>query len=287
MTHEDAPGTEVQNIEIDCLLEAVFRRYGYDFRDYSRAHLRRRLLHRQGMTGLGSIAEMMHKALTDREFFGEMLAALSINVTEMFRDPVFYKALREEIVPRLKTWPFVKIWHAGCATGEEVYSMAILLEEEGMLERSRIYATDFNPQALARAKDGIYPLDAMRNYTKSYQAAGGRGSFADYYNARYDSAQVDRSLRKRIVFSEHNLVTDGVFGEMHLVFCRNVLIYFNPELQARVVKLFHESLTPGGFLCLGTKESLQFSGLDQAFEQALPGQKIYRRRLDHAGGGPA
>ncbi len=281
MTQEQA-GTEVLNIEIDCLLEALFRRYGYDFRNYSRAHVKRRLLHRMNMADMESIPAMMHRALTDREFFGSLLATLSINVTEMFRDPPFYRALREEIMPRLKTWPYVKIWHAGCATGEEVYSMAIVLHEEGMAGRARIYATDFNPEALRQARDGIYPLDAMRNYTRNYQAAGGSASFADYYTARYDSAKLDRAVRENIVFSEHNLVTDGVFGEMHLIFCRNVLIYFDAELQRRAVRLFHESLCPGGFLCLGTKESLRFSESEAAFEQVVAGQKIYRRRLGHA-----
>lgn len=285
-------GTEVLNIEIDCLLEALNRRYGYDFRNYSRAHVKRRLLHRMSMAGEESIPAMMHRALTDREFFGSLLATLSINVTEMFRDPPFYRVLREEIVPRLKTWPFVKIWHAGCATGEEVYSMAIVLHEEGLAGRARIYATDFNPEALRLARDGIYPLDAMRNYTRNYQASGGSASFADYYNARYESAKMSGDIRSDIVFSEHNLVTDGVFGEMHLIMCRNVLIYFDAELQKRAVRLFHESLCPGGFLCLGTKESLKFSEHEAAFEQVAPGQKIYRRRLAHAGtaevrGGPA
>jgi CheY-like chemotaxis protein len=222
---------------------------------------------------------MMHRALTEREFFGSLLATLSINVTEMFRDPPFYRALREEIVPRLRTWPFVKIWHAGCSTGEEVYSMAIVLREAGLEGRARIYATDFNPEALRRAKEGIYPLEAIRNYTRNYQAAGGEASFADYYTARYESALIDRTLREHVVFSEHNLVTDGVFGEMHLIFCRNVLIYFNAQLQARALDLFHDSLCPGGFLCLGTKESMQFCGHPQAFEQVLPGQKIFRRKL--------
>ncbi|WP_051445045.1 CheR family methyltransferase [Desulfocurvus vexinensis] len=279
----DAPdaGADVLGIEIDCLLEAVFRRWGYDFRNYSRAHVRRRLLHRMELSGMPSIPAMMHHALTEREFFGSLLAALSINVTEMFRDPPFYRALREEIVPRLRTWPFVKIWHAGCATGEEVYSMAIVLREAGLEGRARIYATDFNPEALRQARDGIYPLDAIRNYTRNYQAAGGEASFSDYYTARYDSALLDRALREHVVFSEHNLVTDGVFGEMHLIFCRNVLIYFNAQLQARALDLFHDSLCPGGFLCLGTKESMQFCGHPQAFEQVLPGQKIFRRKLAH------
>jgi chemotaxis protein methyltransferase CheR len=272
-------GADVLGIEIDCLLEAVFRRWGYDFRDYSRAHVRRRLLHRMELSGMDSVPAMMHRALTDREFFGSLLAVLSINITEMFRDPPFYRALREEIVPRLRTWPFVKIWHAGCSTGEEVYSMAIVLREAGLEGRARIYATDFNPEALRRAKEGIYPLEAIRNYTRNYQAAGGEASFADYYTARYESALIDRTLREHVVFSEHNLVTDGVFGEMHLIFCRNVLIYFNPQLQARALDLFHDSLCPGGILCLGTKESLQFSGHLQAFEQLQPGQKIFRRKL--------
>jgi chemotaxis protein methyltransferase CheR len=195
----------------------------------------------------------------------------------MFRDPLFYKSVRKEVIPILKTYPFLKIWHAGCSSGEEVYSMAILLQEEGLLEKTQIYATDFNQSILQKAKDGIYPIKYLKEYTSNYQNAGGLASFSDYYNANYDSAIFHNSLKKNIVFADHNLVFDGVFGEMNMIVCRNVLIYFDKVLQNKVIKLFKESLIPGGVLCLGSKESLKFSEQYYSFEPLFEKEKIYRK----------
>jgi chemotaxis protein methyltransferase CheR len=196
----------------------------------------------------------------------------------MFRDPLFYKEIREEVVPYLLTYPFIKLWHAGCSAGQEVYSTAILLKEEGLLPRVQIYATDFNEMILDKAKEGIYPVGNIKSYTENYQKAGGKSSFADYYTAQYDFVLIKQSLKERILFSFHNLVTDGIFGEMNVIFCRNVLIYFNKELQNKVLKLFYDSLVPGGFLCLCTKESLKFSEVEASFEMISPVEKIYRKR---------
>lgn len=222
---------------------------------------------------------MTHRLLYDPFFYQEVLQDLSITVTEMFRDPDFYKALREEVVPMLKTYPFVKIWHAGCASGEEVYSMAIVLQEEGLLKRSQIYATDFNQIALQKAKAGIYSIDKIKEYTQNYQKSGGRSSFSDYFNALYDSVKLNEALKKNIVFADHNLVTDGVFGEMNLIICRNVLIYFDKALQSKVIGLFYESLIPGGFLCLGSKESLRFAAKSTEFDVISESRKIYRKKF--------
>ena len=270
---------ENENIEMRLLLEAIFLKYGYDFRDYSSAHMKRRVLRRFKALGLKSITELQHKILRDKGIFKIMLSDFSINVTEMFRDPSFYKAFREEVIPVLKTYPFIKIWHAGCSTGEEVYSMAILLKEEGLYDRTQIYATDFNEIVLQKAKDGIYNIGDIKDYTRNYQLAGGTGSFADYYIAKYDSVILDESLKKRMIFADHNLVTDGVFGEMHVVICRNVLIYFNKILQNRALNLFHESLNNGCFLCLGSKESLKFSTCEDKFEPVVASEKIFRRKF--------
>ncbi|UZP66387.1 protein-glutamate O-methyltransferase CheR [Desulfovibrio mangrovi] len=267
-----------ERLEIQLLLEAVYRKYGYDFRNYACAHTKRRLEHRRAMEGLGDYSQMMHRLIHDEEFFDTVLLDLSINVTEMFRDPWFYKKVREAVVPHLCTYPFIKVWHAGCSAGQEVYSMAILLEEEGMRERVQIYATDFNEIVLQKAKDGIYPVDLIREYTTNYQKAGGTQSFSDYYTADYASVVMKRSLREQVLFSSHNLVTDGVFGEMNVIFCRNVLIYFNRELQNKVLKLFYDSLCPGGFLCLGSKETLMFSEIADKFEVIADREKIYRKK---------
>lgn len=268
----------IEDIEISLLLEAIFQRYGYDFRSYSKASIRRRIMHRMSISRLESISEMTQKVLHEREFFVSLLNDLTVNVTEMYRDPLFYKAFREEVVPLLKTFPFIKIWHAGCSTGEEIYSMAILLEEEGLYDRSMIYATDIDKNVLATAKKGIYPISAMRQYSENYRMAGGRASLSDYYIAKYDGAILDQSLRRNIVFADHDLVTDQVFGEMNVIMCRNVLIYFDRELQQRVFRLFHDSLDLGGFLCLGTKESLRYSGLADDFEPVDESLKIFRKR---------
>jgi chemotaxis protein methyltransferase CheR len=225
---------------------------------------------------------MQHRLIHDESFFHTLLLDLSINVSEMFRDPWVYKQIRETVAPRLRSYPFIKIWHAGCAAGQEVYSMSILLEEEGMKDRTQIYATDFNELILAKAKDGIYPLDLIREYTANYQQAGGRNSLSDYYIADYDNAVIRHSLRERILFSSHNLVTDGVFGEMQMIFCRNVLIYFDKILQNRVLRLFYDSLCPGGFLCLGSKESLKFSDVSEMFEVLSEKDRIYRKLPHHA-----
>jgi chemotaxis protein methyltransferase CheR len=267
-----------QSIELQLLLEAIFLKYGYDFRGYARASVSRRIASRLALSGLASLAEMQHKLLHDIKFFETVLLDLSINVTEMFRDPAFYKRLRQEVVPHLRKQSFLKIWHVGCATGEEVYSMAILLKEEGLDDKARLFATDFNQVVLRKAKEGIFPIDRLKAYTANYQKAGGRESFADYYRARYDSAVMRRALKKNMVFASHNLASDGVFGEMHLVLCRNVLIYFTRALQNRAVQVLRDSLCPGGFLCLGSKESLRFSECADDFEEFDREQKIYRKR---------
>lgn len=267
-----------EDIEIHLLLEAINMKYGYDFRNYSSAHMKRRILYRMSVSGLPSISEMQHKILYDEEFFNRVLSDFSINVTEMFRDPSFYKAFRKDVIPILKTYPFIRIWHAGCSTGEEIYSMAILLKEEGLYDRTQIYATDFNKGILKKAKEGIYPIENIKEYTYNYQQSGGKSSFSDYYMAKYDSVIFETSLKKKITFAEHNLVTDGVFGEMHVIVCRNVLIYFNKQLQNSVIKLFSDSLSNGCFLCLGSKESIKFSTSSDRFEEFISGEKIYRKK---------
>ncbi len=269
-----------EQLEIQLLLEAIYRKYGYDFREYSIAHTRRRLEYRRAIEGMKNYSEMQHKVIHEAKFFEQLLLDLSINVTEMFRDPWFYKKVRELVIPHLQTYPFVKIWHAGCSAGQEVYSMGILLQEELMKERAQIYATDFNESILERAKQGIYPMDLVRQYTANYQASNGTASFSDYYTADYDNVIMKNSLKDKVLFTPHNLATDGVFGEMHVIFCRNVLIYFNRELQNRVFNLFYDSLIPGGFLCLGSKESLRFSPVADKFELISEREKIYRKKRE-------
>lgn len=271
---------ENENIEIELFLNAIYLKFGYDFRNYGKAHIKRRVRHRMSVSGFQNISELINKLLYDPVFYQEVLQDLSITVTEMFRDPDFYQAVRKEVVPLLKTYPFIKIWHAGCATGEEVYSMAILLREEGLLKRSQIYATDFNQMALQKARNGIYPIERIKEYTQNYQKSGGRASFSDYYNARYESVILNESLKENIVFADHNLVTDGVFGEMNLIICRNVMIYFDKDLQNKVIKLFYDSLVPGGFLCLGSKESLRFATISSRFDATNEKQKIYRKKFE-------
>jgi chemotaxis protein methyltransferase CheR len=273
---------ENEKIEIQLLLQAIYLKYGYDFRDYAQASVRRRILHRLYRSGLKTIPEMLHRLLYDMQFFETLLLDLTINVTEMFRDPFFFKTLREIVIPGLEKQPFIKVWHAGCSTGEEVYSVAILLKEARLGKNARIYATDVNEAILDSAKKGVFPLNRMKDYACNYRKAGGLASFADYYTARYDHAIVDNSLKQNIVFSDHNLVTDGVFGEIDLIICRNVLIYFNRELQDRVFRLFWESLSPGGFLCLGSKETIQFSAYSDDFEKVTKNERIYRKKRSSA-----
>ncbi len=268
---------EVEEIELDLLLTAIFRRYGYDFRDYARASLRRKVRAIAKRLGVARLSELIPCLLHDQALFGATIGAFSTPVTEMFRDPPFFKFLREAVVPYLKTYPFVRVWLAGCATGEEAYSLAILLREEGLAERSTLFATDFVDAALSQARAGIYPLRTMKTNIANYQQAGGTQLFSDYYHADYDSVIMDSQLRENITFANHNLVTDGVFGEMHLVLCRNVLIYFKHTLQERVLRLFHQSLLQGGFLALGSKESLRHHGFNDKFRELEPTWKVYRK----------
>jgi chemotaxis protein methyltransferase CheR len=274
--HQIEEAKNIENIEIALLLEAINMRYGYDFRNYSRVHVKRRALTRLAKSGLSSLAEMQHAILTDESFFHNLLLDLSLNVTEMFRDAKFFLAVREIVIPLLATYPYLKIWHAGCATGEEVFSMAIILKEEGLLNRSTIYATDFNQVVLKKAAEGIFPVKNLKLYSENYLKSGGKSSLSDHFLIRYNSALVSKELKKNIVFSDHNLVTDGVFGEMNLIVCRNVLIYFNRELQNRVTNLFSESLLPGGILCLGSKETLTYTDCSEQYIQ-LHKQNIFKR----------
>lgn len=267
------------NIEINLILDAIFNKYGYDFRNYSKAHVKRRLINRMNASKLESISHLQHRVLHEPGFFELVLRDLSINVTEMFRDPSFYLALRREVIPLLKTYPYLKIWHAGCSTGEEVYSFAIVLKEEGLYDRVQIYATDFNTNVLDIAKKGIYPINRIKDFTANYQQAGGKHSFSDYYMADYNSVIFDQSLKKNVVFAEHNLVTDSVFAEVNIIICRNVLIYFNRDLQNKVFNLFSDSLINGGFLCLGSKETLQFSSQADAFDTVNIHEKLYKKRI--------
>ena len=276
----DTPPTyarDLERIEVDLLLEGVFRHYGFDFRSYAYSSLKRRLWKRIGAEGLRSISELQDRVLHDPAMMEKLLLDLSINVSAMFRDPTFYKSFREKVIPVLRTYPFVRIWHAGCSTGEEVYSMAILLEEEGLYDRARIYATDINEVVLQTAKNGIYTVEKMQEYTQNYLRAGGTRSFSDYYTAKYDAAIFSSSLTRNVVFSQHNLVTDRSFAEFNVILCRNVMIYFDRKLQDRVHSLFYESLVPFGFLGLGSKESLKFSKYEECYETVDARDKIYRR----------
>lgn len=274
----DIPDITNEQLEIQLLLEAIYIKYGYDFREYSLTHTKRRLEYRRAIEGMKNYSEMQHKVIHEQNFFEQLLLDLSINVTEMFRDPWFYQKIREIVFPHLRTYPFIKVWHAGCSAGQEVYSMGIILEEESMKERAQVYATDFNESILEQAKKGIYPMDLVRQYTANYQASNGCASFSDYYTADYDHVIMKNSLKEKVLFTPHNLATDGVFGEMHIIFCRNVLIYFNRELQNRVFNLFYDSLIPGGFLCLGSKESLRFADIADKFELVSEREKIYRKK---------
>ena len=265
-------------LEISLLLEAIYQKYGYDFRQYSEAHIRRRIMNRMAMSGLEDVSQIQSKVLNDETFASQVLQDLSITVTEMFRDPGFYRSLRENVIPILKTYPFIKIWHAGCATGEEAYSMAIIMQEEGLYDRTTIYATDFNQQALNKATEGIFSNKMMKEYTANYQLSGGKESFSNYYTSDYDNVIMNQSLKKNIVWANHNLVTDSVFAEAHLILCRNVLIYFDHNLQNKVQNLFYKSLINGGVLCLGSKESLRFTDLHDEYTELDKKHRIFKKK---------
>ncbi|KMM80551.1 CheR family methyltransferase [Pseudomonas deceptionensis] len=265
------------DIELRLLIEAIYLKYSYDFRDYAGASIKRRVNHALRQLDCKTISALQERILHDPTAFMQLLQYLTIPVSEMFRDPEHFLAIRQEVVPILKTYPSLKIWIAGCSTGEEVYSMAILLREEGLLDRTIIYATDINPRSLEKAKQGIFSLENIRAYTHNYQKSGGQRSFADYYTAAYDYAIFDKTLRENVTFADHSLATDSVFSETNLISCRNVLIYFNKSLQNRAFGLFHESLCHRGFLMLGSKETLDFSDYSKQFTPLLKQERIYRK----------
>lgn len=270
--------SDIEDLEIQLLLEALYQRYHYDFRHYARASIKRRLTQARSQLGFSSVSAMQDRVLHDPSMLPRLLGFLTVQVSEMFRDPSYFRALREKVVPHLRTYPSLKVWIAGCSSGEEVYSLAILFREEGLYDRTIFYATDINPEALAAAEAGVYDLDRIRKFTENHQKSGGKSSLSDYYTAAYGRAAFDKSLRNRVVFSDHSLVTDAVFAEMHLISCRNVMIYFDRPLQDRAIGLFRESLTRKGFLGLGSKESLRFSAHASAFSEFAAAEKIYQRR---------
>jgi chemotaxis protein methyltransferase CheR len=268
---------DLEQLEIELLLEAVHRRYGFDFRQYAQASLKRRLYRRLDVEGLGTLSQLQDKLLHEPACMERLLLDLSINVTSMFRDPSFYVAFREKVVPTLHTYPFTRIWCAGCSTGEEVYSLAILLQEEGLYDHCRIYATDINENVLATAREGVFPLDKMQQYTQNYVRAGGKREFSEYYLAAYDGARFSRSLAENVVFAQHNLAMDRGFNEFTVILCRNVMIYFDRELQDRVHTLFHDSLENFGILALGHKESINFTVAASRYEALDADERIYRK----------
>jgi chemotaxis protein methyltransferase CheR len=268
---------DLERLEIELLLEAVYRRYGFDFRQYAQASLKRRLYRRLEAEQLETLSQLQDKLLHEPPCMERLLLDLSINVTSMFRDPSFYVAFREKVVPLLHTYPFTRIWCAGCSTGEEVYSIAILLQEEGLYERTRIYATDINENVLATAREGVFPLERMKQYTQNYLRGGGKRDFSQYYLAAYDSVRFSRSLTENVVFAQHNLAMDRSFNEFNVILCRNVMIYFDKALQDRVHDLFFESLERFGILALGHKESIGFSRFADRYEELDAEERIYRK----------
>lgn len=266
------------DLELRLLLEGVYSRYAYDFRDYAPASLRRRVRQAMSRFECRTVSQLQSRVLHEPEVFAGMLQYFTVQVSEMFRDPAYFAAIRTRVAPLLATYPYVKVWVAGCSTGEEAWSLAILLDEEGLLERTLIYATDINQQALAVAQAGLYALDRMALYSANYLRAGGKASLADYYTAAYNGAIFDKRLKSHIVFTDHSLATDSVFSEVELVSCRNVLIYFNHDLQSRAIGLFHEALAPRGFLGIGSRENLRFSTHGEAFEDFAPAERVYRKK---------
>jgi chemotaxis protein methyltransferase CheR len=265
------------DIEIRMLVEAVYLKYNYDFRDYTGASQKRRVLAALREMGCATVSALQEKVMHEPDSFAQLLQFLTIPVSEMFRDPEYFAAVRTQVLPFLATYPSLKIWVAGCSTGEEVYSLAILLHEAGLLERTLIYATDINPQSLEAARRGVFPLERMRLFTENYQKAGGTRAFSDYYTAAYGGARFDRALIDNVTFADHSLATDSVFSETHFISCRNVMIYFNRRLQDRVLGLFHESLCHRGFLGLGSKESIEFSRFGERFEMIAKRERLFRK----------
>ena len=265
-------------IEFHLLIESIYQVYHYDFRGYAAASLKRRLRTALVRFECRTLSQLQDRLINEPGFFTLLLDFLTVPVSEMFRDPAYFRALREQVVPLLRTYPSIKIWVAGCSTGEEVYSLAILLREEGLLERTLIYATDINPHSLEKAEAGVYDIDRIAAFTDAHQRSGARSSLSDYYVAAYGRAVFDKSLRRRTVFSDHSLATDSVFAEVQLVSCRNVLIYFNRDLQDRALRLFREALCRKGFLGIGSKESLRFSSQAGAFDDFVREERIFQKR---------
>jgi chemotaxis protein methyltransferase CheR len=268
---------DLERIEVQVLLEAIYQHYGFDFRGYAPGSLKRRLWRRAYAEKVETMSALQDRVLHDPAVMERLLLDLSINVTSMFRDPSFFQAMRQKVVPLLRTYPFIRIWNAGCSTGEETFSLAILLREEGLYQRARIYATDINDKVLERARSGVFPLEKMRDYTENYISAGGTESFSSYYTAEGDSARFDPRLMDQVVFAQHNLVSDAPFNEFNLIVCRNVMIYFGKALQDRVHELFFESLDTFGILALGHKESIKFSRYEDRYEALDAPEKLYRK----------
>lgn len=270
-------GLESSDVELGLLLEAIFRTYHYDFRGYSEASLRRRLRTALVHFECETLSGLQERVLHEPRIFAELLRFLTVQVSEMFRDPSYFRSIREKVVPYLETYPSIRVWVPGCSTGEEAYSLAIVLAEEGLLDRTLIYATDINPESLRIAQEGVYDVDRFARFSESYLLAGGRTSLSSWYMARYSSAIIDRSLKQAILFSDHSLATDSAFAEVELVSCRNVLIYFERELQDRAIGVLHDSLCRKGFLGLGHKETLRFTAHAAAFTEFVPEDRIYQR----------
>jgi chemotaxis protein methyltransferase CheR len=268
---------QLEKLEIELLLQGLYEWCGYDFRNYAYNSIKRRVWHRVYSEKLTTISGLLEKILHDPQCLQRLIHDFSINVTEMFRDPLFFKTFREEVIPLLRTYPSIRIWHAGCSTGEEVYSMAMLLHEVGLYEKTKIYATDFNANVLTRAKSGVYPLENMKKYTNNYLQAGGERAFSDYYNVTNEGVKFHPFLIKNVIFAQHNLVTDQTFNEFHVILCRNVLIYFNKSLQEKVHKLFYDSLGMFGILGLGDKETIHYTNLVGYYERIGGKQKLYKK----------
>ena len=268
---------EISDDEVELLLNEVLTRYGYDFTGYSPASVRRRINRLFSLDHFRNFDQFRNKVLNDKHYIRRFVQEITVNVTEMFRDPSFYKLLREQVLPVLATYPFIRIWHAGCSTGEEVYSMAILLKEAGIMHKSLLYATDINPGVLDQLAKGIYPLRHLKQFSENYILSGGKEDFSSYYTAKYDLAKLDDELRSKMIVSTHNLVSDRSFNEFQLIICRNVLIYFSKTLQDKVLELFDSSLETRGFLALGSKEQVKFAGIGKKYEQLDPKEKIWRK----------
>lgn len=269
---------QTDDIEQRLLLDAIYHQYHYDFREYAQASLKRRLRSALSHFGCKTLSQLQDRVLHEPPVFTSLLQFLTVQVSDMFRDPSYFLALRREVVPILRTYPSIKVWVAGCSTGEEVYSLAILLHEEGLLDRALIYATDINPHALRSAEQGVFDLDRVAAFTSNHAQSGGRNSLSDYYTARYGRVVFDKQLREHMVFSDHSLATDSVFAEVHLVSCRNVLIYFERDLQNRALRLFHDALVHRGFMGLGSRESVRFSAQADGFDDFVLEDRIYRKK---------